>query len=49
VCLTLLVIAMTADAFAFRGGGGDVAFRGGYRGGAVAGGYRGGAVAYRRG
>ena len=58
VCVSLLVIAMTAEAFAFRGGGG-AAFRGGgyrggavaggYRGGAVAGGYRGGAVAYRGG
>ena len=52
VCLSLLAIAMTGDAFAFRGGGG-AAFRGGgaYRGGAVAGRYRGGVVAggYRGG
>jgi hypothetical protein len=29
VCLSLLVIALNGDAFAFRGGGGGAAFRGG--------------------
>ena len=57
VCVSLWVIALIPDAFAFRGGGG-AAFRGGggavvrgggYRGAAVAGGYRGGYGGYRGG
>ena len=48
VCLSLLVLAMIPDAFAFRGGG--VAYRGGggaaFRGGGYRGGYGGYGGAY---